>query len=93
MLGPVLDLLLDAVDMAMTVLVVLALWDGRKPEVRSRIAGWLAGPPRRGPSQLARCRSEARRATTALPVACHPTRLRWRRGSGQHWWPCARRMT
>ena len=68
MLGPVFDLLLDAVDMAMTVLVVLALWDGRKPEVRSRIAGWLTGPRAKESVEEFAARARAARASRLEPA-------------------------
>lgn len=43
LLEPILELMLDAVDMSMTIVLLLALWDGRNPDFRRRAIEWLTG--------------------------------------------------
>ena len=75
MLGPVLDLMLNAIDMAATVVVLLALWDGRKVDIRARLIAWLRGTPGRGTSverfiasARAAARIESSRRASGVPA-------------------------
>ena len=71
MLGPVFDLMLDAADLAATVVVLLALWDGRKLDVRTRLIAWLSGPPVPG----ANVEQFIARARAAAVARVEPDRL------------------
>lgn len=68
MLGPILDLLVDAVDLAMTIAVLLALWDNRAGGSRSRLIRWLYGPRPgpRDPRSVQRFLEDARQSGAAL---------------------------
>lgn len=62
MFGPVLDLMLDAADMTVTVVTLIALWSGRTSDIRIRLMAWLSGRPARAAEVeefIARARSAA----------------------------------